>query len=657
MIKIPNLQLEDVDYKIVQDEFMDYYTSSITHRHQMDEDEQFYLGNQYSTAQKNYLIGLGQSDQPNNKIKPAVEQVLANVASTEPDWSVRPFGQTDNDVAFVVNKLFTNIWDKSEGNRQFRHNTKDHIVKGKTHLYIYPDWNAEDGQGGLRIMELDGRCVFVSANTSLEDFSNTKSMYYSDIHTKTDLKAQFPQYADKIKKAKDIQDIKFITNSLSSRDSITVRGDVRDDKEEKIRRYNRFAKVAVPYVKITNSETGYWMLLDDEEYKETLTNPEFVQYIADGVIQEEIIYKTHIRESFFIGDQEIYDEVLPISEYPIKTSCNEWTRDPYPSGDVRQAKGPQRKLNRTEALIIAHTTATAGINVGYEEGAIDISEIMKMNLPGRVPIKFNPGGLSNKKYHEFGISQVNTELYHEKARYVSDIEAVFGAYGWQQGDAGGSPGTVGEAQILEEASARKQNWKMIPLYDMLNGIARVALEWIPYVYDQQRVMRIVNPDGSEKDIILNQLVRNKDGAIEKLYDMTSLQVDVRAIVGSARAQSPMAKLNKNLGLQQAGIYDKVEVILGLEENIDKQALLQRMDENAQLRQAVEQLTKKVEEQEGDLQTREREIYHTLLRLKVSEGTKELDSAITKVKSNVISHGEVVEAKITAKSTPQNGASN
>ena len=80
---------------------------------QMAEDEEFYLGLQLTRAQKDYLVSVGQPPEANNKIRPAVEQVLSNVAGASPEWDVRPTGKTDSEVAFVYNKLLDKIWYES----------------------------------------------------------------------------------------------------------------------------------------------------------------------------------------------------------------------------------------------------------------------------------------------------------------------------------------------------------------------------------------------------------------------------------------------------------------------------------------------------------------------------------------------------------------
>jgi hypothetical protein len=390
----------------------------------------------------------------------------------------------------------------------------------------------------------------------------------------------------------------------------------------------RWAKVVVPYAKLINAITGKWTRLTDVEYDSIKDDADYKKQVAQGLILEEKIFVKHIRETFIIGDQEAYDIILPINEYPVKPACNDHARHPMPSGDVRQAKGPQRKLNRTEALIIAHASSIANVKFAFEEGAIDPSELNKLSLPGAVPIRFNPGGLREGKFHEFGTHQVNSELYLEKGRYERDIETVFGAYKFQQGDPGGAPGTVGEAQIIDEASARKQNWKVGPLYDMITGLARVALQWMPHVYDTERVLRLVNEQGSEETVILNQYITDNTNAVMKMYDMDAIDADVYAVVGSARAKSPLAKLQKDIMLYDKQLYTRRQVILGLEEDIDKEALLKEISEIEQLKAGLEQAVDKIKDLEGNLQTRERELFHANMRAEVSEGSKKVDKIIS-----------------------------
>ena len=215
-----------------------------------------------------------------------------------------------------------------------------------------------------------------------------------------------------------------------------------------------------------------------------------------------------------------------------------------------------------------------------------------------------------------------------------DIETVFGAYKFQQGNPQGAPGTVGEAQIIDEASARKQNWKILPIYDMLTKAAKIVVDWLPEVYDQQRVLRLVSPTGEENEVKINiPVIDDKTGSVQRLYDMTTSKFDVRVVVGSTRAKSPMAELQKDLTLLNSGIYDRTQVIMNMKGDIDKASLLQRMSEIENLRSQLGQMQEELKRLRGDMQTRERELFHANMRAELSEATKPVSEAVSKIKSS------------------------
>jgi len=186
---------------------------------------------------------------------------------------------------------------------------------------------------------------------------------------------------------------------------------------------------------------------------------------------------------------------------------------------------------------------------------------------------------------------------------------------------------------MDESSSRKQNWKILPIYDMLTRSAKIVVEWMPSVYDQQRTLRIVSPTGDESEVNLNiPVIDDKTGAVKKLYDMTTSQFDVRVVVGSTRSKSPMAELQKDLTLLNAGIYDKTQVIMNMKGDIDKASLMQRMGEIANLQAQLQQAQEELKKMQGDLQTREREVFHANMRAEISEATKPVSEAVSNIKS-------------------------
>ena len=631
MIKIQNLEIPELEAEDVRNEYTQYDHESDEFRFQMAEDFDFYLGKQLTEAQKEYLMSVGQPPESNNKIRPAVEQVLSNMASTKPEWDVEGVGSDDGRIAGIYNKILDEIWYSSNGDTQFRTACKDFIVKGLCYLYVYPDYQADNGLGGIRFKRIKPEAVFVDPNSSLPDFSDASSIIYTDLHTKESLKVLFPDIADKIDDLKEDYDTDEETSGNYNRDDIYTRGDATHDQQPTVRKFVRFAKVSIPNVLVTELVTGKSQIFDKESYEELQADKKYQELIDQGSVTEKIIYTTKVRETCVVGDLIYYDEILPIDSYPIIPACNEHTGTPYPSGDVRHAKSPQRMLNRTEALLISHTSATTNFKLVVEDGAIDPKELQKWNIPNAI-IRANPGALRDGKIKEYAPPAVSSQLFTEKSRYELDIEQVFGSYKFLQGYGEGSPGTVGEAQIIEESVSKKQGWKVMPVYDMLTIAGKIISAWIPFVYNQERVVRITSPNGIMEDVRVNEAVMNKNGEIERLYDITTNLIDIRVVVGSTKAKSPMADLQRDIQLMGAGIYDKTQVIMNMRTDDDKASLIQRHGEISQYQQTIQGLQEQVKKLSGDLQTRERELFHTKMRAEVSEATKNVSQAVSNIKA-------------------------
>ena len=122
MLKIKDLDLPEIDGRDVRAEYTLYESDSSDFRFQMADDEAFYLGQQLTSAQKDYLHSVGQPAESNNKIRPSVEQVLSNIAGTKPEWDIEPIGEMDGGLAKIYNQVMDKIWRDSDGDVQFRKN-------------------------------------------------------------------------------------------------------------------------------------------------------------------------------------------------------------------------------------------------------------------------------------------------------------------------------------------------------------------------------------------------------------------------------------------------------------------------------------------------------------------------------------------------------
>ena len=187
---------------------------------------------------------------------------------------------------------------------------------------------------------------------------------------------------------------------------------------------------------------------------------------------------------------------------------------------------------------------------------------------------------------------------------------------------------------------------------MLTAAGKIVVEWIPHVYNQQRILRIATEYGQKTEITANMpQVDAKTGDIVRMFDLVGHTVDIRVVVGSTRAKSPQADLQKDLALLNVGIYDKTQVILNMKTDVDKEALINRHSEISELRSQLQGLSEQNKKLQGDLQTRERELFHSNMRAEVSEATKPIAKAQAELqaKSKLEKEKRALETKKTADS--------
>ena len=72
--------------------------------------------------------------------------------------------------------------------------------------------------------------------------------------------------------------------------------------------------------------------------------------------------------------------------------------------------------------------------------------------------------------------------------------------------------------------------------------------------------------------------------------------------------------------------------MNMKGDIDKASLMQRMGEIANLQAQLQQAQEELKKMQGDLQTREREVFHANMRAEISEATKPVSEAVSNIKS-------------------------
>jgi len=120
------------------------------------------------------------------------------------------------------------------------------------------------------------------------------------------------------------------------------------------------------------------------------------------------------------------------------------------------------------------------------------------------------------------------------------------------------------------------------------------------------------------------------------------QHDVSIQPGSTLPTSKWAELGVYMEAYQMGLIDRIEVLKKNPEIFDKEGVIKRMSEIAQLRQTVEQMEEQVKTLEGDLQTAQRESVSDRKRVEVEK----FKSKLVGVKADAEARGKVQVGNIT-----------
>ena len=197
-----------------------------------------------------------------------------------------------------------------------------------------------------------------------------------------------------------------------------------------------------------------------------------------------------------VGDNLLYERVLPTEEYPIIPLMNIHHRNPYPESDVRLFRPLQEYINKIRSLIIAHASTSTNVKLLIPRGSADIrmieeewgragTSVIEFDAELGAPIVAGPVPLPN-------------ELYKNEADAKYDLEYGFGIFELMQGSTANAPSTYRGTLVVDEFGQRRIKARRDDVENFLNQVAKVAIPLIQQLYTEEKVIRLVQPNGLEK---------------------------------------------------------------------------------------------------------------------------------------------------------------
>ena len=679
-----------------QDLYKDYSRKRDSWAVQAKEDKEFRLGRQWTKEQADTLEARGQAPIVINRIHPAVEMAKAMLTANRPSFRAAPREDSDKKVANVISALLSYMYDISDGRTILRQAIDDYYVMGIGYINVYQDPMMDMGKGEVCIHDVDPLDVYVDPNSRHRFFDDAENIIVSRLFSKHQAKNLYPKYKKEIDDASGEQDFNMPETGRNNESKVFFPEDVGllQNQEEYVRGYERYSKVEVKKIRTYESFSGKEELFDSKEFRSYLARPAWIingnvvtdkgqaeqlivelqkryamqkeqakqrsaqemqragyepdaevpepdipQPIIEQVDYQELVKKEliqvvqimvrRIKQCIIIGDKLLYVRILPTETYPVVPICNLHTRTPYPTSDVRMVKGLQEYINKTRSLIIAHATTSTNTKILVPEGSVDMKEFEEKWAQPGVAIPYDP---TDGPPVSVQPSPLPNELYSNEQAAKTDIDHQLGLYEMMMGNSSVAPQTYKATISLDEFGQRKIKSKLSDIEQALIRVGQVAVKLMQQLYGMQKVFRVIQPNNSMNDYVVNKrLYDEKSGEIKIFNDITVGEYDISIVSGSTLPTNRYAELEFYMDAYQKGLIDRQEV-LKKTEVFDMEGVLQRIDMIAKLQSQVKQQAEQIKSLSGDLQTRDREAVNLRKKVEVEKFKGGLDKVSTKAQA-------------------------
>lgn len=656
------------------------------------EDREFYFGEQFDHAVKESYEIKGLLAAAINETLPAVDQIIADLTANSPRFTAMASEDSDTKVANHVAFLFDWIHYISDGDEQVERYTRDFCEGGVGVLYGFPDYDADNGRGELKYINLDPIHVYIDPSSKEPTSKDSANILYSDIKSEDvilstwdiDLKdAETESTTEYSRQRADTQGqvifaslptgvnyyrlIERFTKVKVSRYHVVDPNSNFEktfEKKEEYQKWREEASVIVVemngesyitddigverYLEIYNTigdtyhlmydQNGQPQLMPGIEHDSSYVVPNSTtqiklstkgEFVDQGIIEFSEPKVPRIQRVFSIGGKLIVNEILPITDYPIVTQMLHHNRTPYASGDIRVIKPLQEQLNILDQRIMNYLRMITTLRVFTPTGS---------GLKQVIDKKGSPMGMETYETDmENGQTpfipqypQLPAGIFQQRENIIRQIQRIIGAYSFQDGEVTNAPRTASGTTQIDEFMRRRAAYKKAKIERGLNQLAKVLAQYVPYVYNQRKMIRLMSPN---INIELNKPEKIGDD-IKLLNDTTTYSFDVRVISGSMlptnRAQEReelMRAYELRMLRNPKWWIQKTEL-----ENIDE--ILAEEDMVSQLEGMLQQLQEQVKDLEGQLQTKTREVIQANEKVVVEKTKTALDKLKNKTVANV-----------------------
>ncbi len=484
-----------------------------------------------------------------NKLPTFADQVIGDIRQNEPGIKIKPVdSQADPETAEIFGGLIRNIEMQNDAEVAYDTAAESAVICGLGAWRIGTDYADDDQfEQDITIRRIKNPfTIYWDPKSQNFDRSDANYCFVTEKIPREEFKEQYPKAG--------------LTPFDASRDKNSLWGDEKSIriaeywKKEPITKKLFLIQKMISDPMTGQGKSGDIMVTEVEPDGRYLDPNEWKILKKKEVKSHKIVWYKVTQSEILEGPVEWSGKYIPIIMCYGKELNIE--NETIYRGMVRHAKDPSRLYNyarSTNAEVISLAPKAP-----YLVTAKQISNYQsKWDTAGKkswpyLPYDVDPGNPAGIPQRATPIG-VNTGIQTEVI--VADQE-IHDTTGLQQANLGQKSNEKSGRAIL--ARQKEGDTANYAFYDNLGRAikyqGKVLVDLIPKIYDTARVVRILNKDGSDKFVQINQPFQDKGAngqPIEKIYDLTVGKYDVVVTIGPSYATEREEAVENMMGLVTA----------------------------------------------------------------------------------------------------------
>lgn len=308
-----------------------------------------------------------------NKIYPAASHEIAILSKSKPSFKIAAYDERGKNYAVILDKIIKHVLYSSDAVLEEQEVIKDTIITGMGIAGIEYLFEHEVGKLPFKYKRIDPDYIILDPNSRERDLSDLTGYFIEKELTKEQAQKYYQKLIDAVNQKYSIN----LTIDELAQSSISSINKVIDF-DQRVRILEYYDKVYTNMYFVEDPNTGDIIRLFAENLEEDQS------FLLDTAIDMEL--NLFVRRKLIIGDYLLYEEILPITKFPIAVKFFEWAGRIYKSyGLVHFVKDMQEALTKFIQLTLVNGMLTNNAGWIAPIGSIRPEDRIKWETMGNKP--------------------------------------------------------------------------------------------------------------------------------------------------------------------------------------------------------------------------------------------------------------------------------